>query len=46
MIENKEVGTKVGVEKITFKGKTIEEIRAIAEGMNKVAREEAEKKEK
>lgn len=43
MKENKEVGTKVGVEKLTFPGKTLEEIKAIAEQMNKEAREKAEK---
>lgn len=40
--ETKQVSTSIGVEKITFEGKTLDEIKEIAKQMN----EEAQKKAK
>lgn len=39
--ETKQVNTAIGVEKITFEGKTLDEIKEIAKQMNEEARKKA-----
>ncbi len=39
--ETKQVNTAIGVEKITFEGKTLDEIKEVAKQMNEEARKKA-----